>query len=363
MPELSAQIRHAKILIVDDNPDNLALIEGMLEAEGYSHVYSTQDPREVCKLYQEERFDLILLDINMPYMSGLEVMDELNRIIDGDYLPVLVLTAQTDNETRHRALERGAKDFLTKPFEYWEALHRIYNLLETRIYFNRQRLRADYLDAEVRQRTEEVRSLQLEIIRRLGRAAEFKDNETGMHVIRMSKSCQVLALAAGLSEEHAEMLLYASPMHDIGKIGIPDRILLKPGQLDEDEWKIMKQHAEMGCEIIGEHTSDLLRMACTIAHSHHERWDGSGYPRGLKGEEIPIDGRITAICDVFDALTSVRPYKKAWPAKDALAYINEQAGKHFDPTLVAAFNQAYPAILEIADQYADEKAFHAHSAL
>ena len=359
MSDLAAQLRHAKILIVDDNAINIALLQAILETEGYSNVYSTQDGREVCDLHQREGFDLILLDIAMPVMDGIEVMRRLNQITHGDYLPVLVLTAQTDTTVRRRALEQGAKDFLTKPFEQWEVLNRIRNLLETRLYFNRQRLRADYLDAEVRQRIQEVRILQLELIRRLGRAAEFRDNETGLHVIRMSKCCQALARAAGLSEDHAEMLLYASPMHDIGKIGIPDRILLKPGPLTPDEWHIMRQHAEMGCEIIGDHPSELLQMACIIARTHHEKWDGSGYPRGLKGGEIPIDGRITALCDVFDALTSVRPYKAAWTPEQAMEWINEHAGKHFDPNLVAAFNRILPQILDIMTRYADEDIPHA----
>jgi putative two-component system response regulator len=353
MSEVEQEILNAKILIVDDNPSNVALLEGLLEEEGYRRIYSTTDSREVCALHQEQRFDLILLDIRMPHLDGIQVMEKLKEIIDGDYIPVLVLTAQIDIHTRRRALEQGAKDFLTKPFEDWEVLHRIRNMLETRIYFNRQRLRADILDQEVRKRTHEVRDTQLEIIRRLGRAAEYKDNETGMHVIRMSKSCQLLAQAIGLNEAHAEMLLYASPMHDIGKIGIPDYVLLKPGKLNEAEWEVMKQHAKIGSDIVGGHNSELLHMASIIALTHHEKWNGSGYPNHLQGEAIPLEGRIAAICDVFDALTSERPYKKAWSVEDAMAYINAESDKHFDPRLTHAFNRILPDILSLRQRYAD----------
>jgi putative two-component system response regulator len=353
MNTVEQEILNAKILVVDDNPTNVALLEGLLEEDGYTHIYATTDSREVCALHLEHCFDLILLDIRMPHLDGIQVMTKLKEIIDGDYIPVLVLTAQIDIDTRRRALEQGAKDFLTKPFDDWEVLHRIHNILETRVYFNRQRHRADSLDQEVRKRTREVRDTQLEIIRRLGRAAEYKDNETGMHVIRMSKSCQLLARAIGLSEDHAEMLLYASPMHDIGKIGIPDYILLKPGKLNEAEWEVMKQHAKIGSDIVGGHDSELLHMASVIALTHHEKWNGSGYPNQLKGEGIPLEGRITALCDVFDALTSERPYKKAWPVAQAIDYINAESGKHFDPRLTTAFNRILPDILTLRKYYAD----------
>jgi len=290
----------------------------------------------------------------MPEMDGFEVMEQLSKLIDGDYLPVLVLTAQTDTETRLRALEIGAKDFLTKPFDKTEVLQRIYNMLEVRILYNQQRNQSEILEAKVRERTQELSDTRLEIIRRLGRAGEYRDNETGMHVIRMSKSCQRMALAAGLGEEVAEVILNASPMHDVGKIGIPDAILLKPGKLNSEEWEIMKTHSEIGADILSEHSSDMIKMAQHIALTHHEKWDGSGYPNCLKGEEIPIEGRIAAICDVFDALTSDRPYKEAWPVEKAVTFINENSGSHFDPNLVKLFNEILPEILNIRNQYADD---------
>ena len=215
------------------------------------------------------------------------------------------------------------------------------------------RQHAEDLDAKIQDRTREVLETQLKLIQRLGRASEFRDNETGNHIIRMSRSCQLLALAAGLNEEHAECILHASPMHDVGKIGIRDEILLKPGKLTEDEFEIMKCHAEIGADIIGVHQSPVLEMARTIALCHHEKWDGSGYPRALAGEDIPIEARIAAICDVFDALTSIRPYKKAWLVEDAIGYLRQQAGKGFEPRLVELFIRLIPEVLVIRDDFAD----------
>ena len=345
--------RAARFLVVDDNPTNVLLLERILKDSGYENIRSTTDPREVAPLHKEERFDLILLDIRMPHMDGFQVMQALAEDIDEDYLPVLVLTAQTDQETRHRALELGAKDFVTKPFDRTEVLNRIRNLLEVRILFKQQKYQNEILETRVRERTEELYKTQLEIVRRLGRAGEFRDNETGMHVIRMSKGAQRLALAAGLGEGHAERILYAAPMHDIGKIGIPDRILLKPGKLDPREWEVMKTHVTIGADILADHPSELMQMARTIVLYHHEKWDGSGYPNGIQGADIPIEGRIAAITDVFDALTSERPYKQAWPIERAMALLNEEAGKHFDPELIGLFNDILPDILTIRDEYAD----------
>jgi putative two-component system response regulator len=298
----------------------------------------------------------------MPHLDGYQVMEKLSGNIKGDYLPVLVLTAQIDMGTRLKALEAGAKDFVAKPFDKTEVLNRIANILEVRALYNERKQQNEILEAKVKERTlelqernKELEETRLEIIRRLGRAGEYRDNETGMHVIRMSKSCQCLALAVGLGEEHAEQILQASPMHDVGKIGIPDGILLKPGKLDPEEWEIMKTHAEIGADIMGDFDSSLMRMAGMIAFTHHEKYDGSGYPNGTKGSGIPIEGRIAAICDVFDALTSERPYKEAWTVERALDLINEESGKHFDPELVRLFNEILPDVLTIREQYADEE--------
>ncbi len=359
--DVTNSLLDAKILIVDDQPQNVRLFEMMLSYAGYANVQSTSDSREVEGLYRENDFDLIMLDIRMPHLDGFQVMAQLSDRIKGDYLPILVLTAQEDMETRLKALEAGAKDFVTKPFDRMEVLKRIHNMLEVRFFHNERMRRTETLEAKVRERTSELQArndelerTRLEIVQRLGRAGEYRDNETGMHVLRMSKSCQRLALALGLSEAEADIILHASPMHDVGKIGIPDHILLKPGSLDVDEWETMKTHSSIGADIIGEHTSEPMRTAYTIASTHHEKWDGSGYPEGLKGEEIPIEGRIAAICDVFDALTSERPYKKAWPIEKATTLIHDQSGKHFDPQLVRLFDEVFSDILKIQQDYADE---------
>ena len=354
--DLQAKIKEAGILVVDDNATNVLLLTNILKQEGYQNISSTTDSREACPIYEKGGIDIILLDINMPHMDGFDVMRALADLVKKetfDYIPVLVLTAQTDKETRLRALEYGAKDFITKPFERVEVLHRIQNMLEVRILHRMQQQQNIILEEKVQERTQELHESRLDIIRRLGQAAEFKDNETGMHVVRMSKACELLARSAGLEESMCRMILHASPMHDIGKIGIPDRILLKPDKLDAEEWDIMKKHAEIGADILSEHPSEIITMARTIALTHHEKWDGSGYPKGLKGEEIPIEGRITAVCDVFDALTSERPYKKAWSTEDSVNFIKENSGLHFDPNLVEHFLKILPEVLAIRDEFSD----------
>ncbi|MCW9034887.1 MAG: response regulator [Rhodospirillales bacterium] len=343
----------SKIVIIDDNPTNVALLEDMLDEEGYENLVCFTDPREALSHCQNEEVDLILLDIRMPHLNGIQLMEQLADKIHSEYLPIIVLTAQKDAETRENALRVGANDFLNKPFEQWEVLLRIHNTLVTRMLYSGQRNRAEELEALVQERTKEIRKTQLEIIRSLGRAGEFRDNETGAHVIRVSLSSQLLALKSGVSETQAELLMYASPMHDAGKIGIPDRILLKPGKLDEEEWEIMKTHAEKGAEIIGDHDSEVIRLARTLAIAHHERWDGTGYPKGTKGETIPIEARILSICDVFDALTSARPYKSPWSIESALNLIKEESGKAFDPTLVENFIGIVDQITSLRNTFPD----------
>ncbi len=356
MTERQAVQADARILLVDDQEANNRVLEMMLSAEGYKAVYSTTDPGSVAERYRRERFDLIVLDINMPGMDGFGVMKSLQGIDPTDYLPILVLTAQGDQATKLRALRAGAKDFLGKPFERVEILTRIGNMLEIRLMHRQVRDQNRILETKVQERTRELHDTRLEIIRRLGRASEYRDNETGLHIIRMSKYSERLALAAGMSAGEAEMLLNASPMHDVGKIGIPDSILLKPGKLDSGEWEHMKRHTTIGAEILAGHDSELMRLASVVALTHHEKWDGSGYPMGLAKEAIPHAGRIVALCDVFDALTSDRPYKTAWDVGEAAAYIKSNSGIHFDPDLAGLFERVLPEFLEIKAQYAEPSA-------
>lgn len=348
-----ADLLGATILVVDDEPANVKLLDRMLSVSGYRNVVATQDPRVVLDLFRQHRFDLVILDLNMPHLDGFEVMARLHGL-DGEQIPpILILTAQNDQEQRVRALKNGARDYVTKPFAVDELLARVRNLLEIQLYQRAMRERNHVLEERVRERTREIYETRLQIVRRLGRAAEYRDNETGLHIVRMSKISALLGEAAGMDAHACELLLNASPMHDIGKIGIPDHILLKPGKLDADEWTIMKTHASIGADILSGDGSELLSMASEIALCHHEKWDGSGYPRALAGEDIPLVGRIVALADVFDALTSERPYKKAWSVDEALAYIDDNRDKHFDAALVRLFRSRLDGILDITRRYAE----------
>ena len=350
--ETALSFQQAKILVVDDEASIVALLEEMLTIAGYTQIRTTTDARRAIVMYQEWRPDLVLLDIHMPDLDGFEVMDTL-RDLEQDYLPLLVLTADATWDVQQRALEGGAKDFLRKPFEPIETLARIRNIIEVRLLHQALRRQNSLLETQVRLRTQELHETRLEIVRRLGRAVEYRDNETGLHVIRMSHYAASLGRVIGMSPSECDILLNSCPMHDIGKIGIPDRILLKPTPLDSDEWVIMQSHTTIGAELLAGHSSDLMRTAYQTALTHHEKWDGSGYPRGLQGEAIPLVGRITAICDVFDALTSERPYKSAWPVDDAVAEIHKRRGTHFDPELVDRFDLILPEILDIHRRYAE----------
>jgi len=355
--DIVQEIFQAKILIIDDELANVKLLQKILEKKGYQNVQGITDPREVEVLCHKTEFDAFLLDIRMPHIDGYGVMALLSHFFVNDYMPVLVLTAQTDRETRLKALESGAKDFLTKPFDQLEALTRIYNLLEVRLMHKKIRDQNKTLEEKVEARTKELYETRMEVINRLGLAAEYRDNETGNHIIRMSRYAQLLALEYGLSSEQAEIILNASPMHDIGKIGIPDRILLKPGKLDQEEWETMQTHVAIGAEILSGHQSGLMEAAKRIALHHHEWWDGSGYPNGLQGEEISIEGRICAIADVFDALLSERPYKKPWSVEKALTLIDEEAGKHFDPDIAPLIRKILPEALKIMAEFSDTGVF------
>jgi putative two-component system response regulator len=355
MMNLDQNLFEAEILIVDDERPNILLLERLLKASGYSHIRGTDDPRRVQDLLGERDADLVLLDLRMPYMDGFQVMEQIHSSVEvgDDYLPVLMLTAEHDPKIKLRALELGATDFLLKPFDRAEVASRVRNILQVRLLNKRVRQQNAELEFKVRERTRELDETRLEIIRRLGIAAEYRDNETGMHIVRMSLFAQAIALRHGLSSEQAELLLNAAPMHDIGKIGIPDRVLLKKDKLDTDEWHIMRSHTTIGAQMLSGHTSPLLQMAAEIALSHHERWDGSGYPQGLSGEAISLEARIVAVADVFDALLAERPYKKPWPEHEAIAEIQRLASKQFDPAVVESFLSALPELREIRARYRD----------
>ncbi|MFA5679117.1 MAG: HD domain-containing phosphohydrolase [Pseudomonas sp.] len=341
------------LLIVDDEPVNLKLLDRILGNQGYQHLTLENDPREVVKRYRERRPDLILLDINMPHLSGYEVMAQLKALDDPLLPPIVILTAQAGKEHLLQALAAGARDYLTKPFDRTELLMRVRNLLEAHLAHRLIHEQKEVLESMVRARTEELRRTRFQVVQRLGMAAEYRDEETGGHILRMSHTCALLARTIGWDAEQAELLLHASPMHDIGKIGIPDAILLKPGFFEAHEWEVMKTHTTIGKRLLDGDDSELMRMASEIAYTHHEKWDGSGYPQGLKGKGIPLSGRIVALADVFDALMSPRPYKRAWAVEQALDAIRTSREKHFDPMLVDAFFDQLPAILAIRARYAD----------
>ncbi len=327
----------ARLLVVDDEPANLKLLSLMLRTEGYQRVELVQDPRQVVASFRLERPDLILLDINMPHLDGYAVMAQLKALGEPLMPPIVVLTAQSGEDFLLRALQGGATDFLSKPFNRRELMARVHNVLMAHLAHRMLHDHNEVLDQLVRQRTHELHASRLDLVRRLGRASEYRDNETGQHILRMSHASAQLARRAGWSEEAVDLMLNASPMHDVGKIGIPDGILLKRGALTDDERVVMQRHTLIGADILSGSDTPLLEMARDIALYHHERWDGSGYPRGLAGKEIPEAARIVAIADVFDALTSERPYKRCWPLEDALAYMQDQAGHHFDPELLTLF--------------------------
>ncbi len=324
----------ARILIVDDEPASIRSLTHLLNAAGYVHVRSTSDPTEVHSLYRERDPDLVLLDLQMPGLDGIGVLEQLRAEAPAHaYLPVLVITGDGSRDARHRALAAGAKDFLTKPFELEEILLRIGNVLHTRFLHRELTAHNQALEQRVSERTRELDSAHLDTLERLALAAEFRDDETGRHTERVGEIAALLAHALGLPEEEVFLIRRAAPLHDVGKIAIPDAVLRKPGPLTSEEWTTMQGHARMGAHILTGGRSQVIQLAEQIARSHHEQWDGDGYPDGLAGEAIPLPARLVRVADVFDALTSDRVYRSAWPAGEVLAYIQEYAGRRFDPRI------------------------------
>ncbi|MFQ5992426.1 MAG: HD domain-containing phosphohydrolase [Nitrospiraceae bacterium] len=331
------QITNAKLLLVDDEMHNLQLLEAMLREAGYTRITSTSDSRQVLPLYLEHQPDLLVLDLKMPHLDGFAVMRQLTpRVSNGGYLPILILTAEITPEVKHEALRSGAKDFLTKPFDTTEVLLRIRNMLTTSFLQRELRSQNEHLEEQVRGRTRELDEAQLEILRRLALAAEYRDDETGEHTLRVGQLSAILAEHLGWLPGQVELMRRAAPLHDIGKIGIPDRILLKANDFTARDLEEMRDHVTIGSKILSGSRSSLLQLAEVIALTHHERWDGTGYMR-LKGQDIPMSGRIVTVADVFDALTHRRPYKEAWSLERARAEIAAQAGRQFDPQVVEAF--------------------------
>jgi putative two-component system response regulator len=328
--EVSRHLSSARLLLVDDQEGNLRLLRRLFAKAGYTQVEATRDPREVPGLYERLRPDLILLDLHMPGLDGFGVLEGLARIVPADeYLPVLVLTGDLTREARERALKMGARDFLTKPIDPTEVLLRSENLLETRFLHLK-------MNERVLTRTRELEESRLEALERLARAAEFRDDATGQHTRRVGEIAGSVAEALGWEGEMVQKLRRAAPLHDLGKVGIPDAILLKPGRLTPEEFEVMKGHSRLGAELLAGSRSELMRMAEEIALAHHERWDGTGYPEGRRADEIPPAARIVAVADFFDALTHDRPYRRAVDRATTLDMIAHGRGRHFDPVVAEA---------------------------
>ncbi|HEX7087815.1 MAG TPA: HD domain-containing phosphohydrolase [Vicinamibacterales bacterium] len=326
----------ARILVIDDQESNLLLLDRILRHKGFTAIETLADSRRAVERFRAFRPDLVCLDLRMPHVSGLEVLEALQPHSAGaDYVPVLILTAETSPDARQKALSMGAKDFLNKPFDRVEALLRIQNLLETRMLYLELRGQNERLDQKVRERTHELEEAQQEILARLALASEYRDDETGEHTRRVGHLAALLARELGLSEEEVELIRLAAPLHDIGKIGIPDAVLMKAGRLTPEELTLMKAHTDIGARLLSGSRFPLLRLAQEIARTHHENWDGSGYA-GLRGAEIPLASRIVAVADAFDALTNDRPYRPATTIRKAVEEIQREAGRQFDPDVVDA---------------------------
>ena len=335
-----------RVLVVDDEPANVRLLERILRREGDVEVLSTSDPREAMPMVEAHSPEVALLDVNMPHLDGLTLLGMVvRRHPVRAAFPVIVLTADANPDTKHRALREGASDFLVKPLDAVEVVLRVRQQLEWRRIHAELTAQAEILERQVGERTRDLEEAQVEILDRLARATEARDDDTGEHVGRVAATTGAIARAMGVDEGEARLMEQAVRLHDVGKISVPDGILLKAGPLDADERVAMQAHAAEGARILGGSRFDLLRRAEEIAAGHHERWNGTGYPSGAIGEEIPLAARIAAVADVFDALTSARPYKKAWSLKDAVREVVRGAGDHFDPAVVEAFLTALPEIL------------------
>ncbi len=373
--EPTVAVATSRVMIVDDENINIKVARKYLENEGYQHFFPVLDPRQAIPTASSEHPDVILLDIMMPHMSGIEVLRQLRWTPKLAHIPVVILTASTDRDTKLESLQLGATDFLAKPIDPAELIPRIRNALTVKAYQDHLKGYATKLEDAVRQRTAELALSRLEVVHCLARAAEFRDDVTGKHVIRVGRYAGIIGLKMGMSQEQAQLLEFAAQLHDVGKIGVPDEILQKPARLSPEEFQAMQKHCSYGVHIfeqmkadqiemyqrhslLGEKLLDcaqspLIRLAARIALSHHERWDGTGYPIGLEAEDIPLEGRITAVADVFDALSTARSYKPAFPASKCFSMMEEGRGTHFDPQVLDAFFSARKEIVEVQMRYVD----------
>jgi len=343
------------VLIVDDSDINLTLIKALVLKLGECTPVLFDNPLKALEWCREHVPDLVIVDYMMPDIDGLRFISAFRALHGRDEIPMLMITANDQKDVRYEALLGGANDFLTKPIDRVEFSARVRNMLSLRQSQKFLADRAEHLAELVEERTREIRNREKELIFRMSRAAEFRDPETGAHIQRMAHYSQVIAQGLGLDAATQQLILEAAPMHDVGKIGIPDYILLKPGKLTPEEFEVMKGHGRLGFELLKDSGSDILRAGAEVAISHHEKFDGSGYPHGLKGSKIPLFGRIVAVADVFDALSSERPYKKAWPLDKARKFLEDGRGQHFDPLCVEAFLAGWERILDIRQRFTDEE--------
>ncbi len=356
-----SDINNSLILVVDDNPANLKVISGFLKSEGYHNIIESTQPLEALHLLTDRKPDLLITDMMMPEMNGAELIFEVKDNPETSWIPCIVVTADHSAQTLQDAFDAGASDFLTKPItDRTILLVRVRNFLIHSLLFKNVIADKDCLQGEVLKKTQELnlKNLELagttiEIIYRLSKAAEYRDNETGEHILRMSKYSAILAKTLGYDSKFVDNILHASPMHDVGKIGISDAILFKPGKLTNEEFDIMKTHTTLGKEILDKSDKKLLQIGAVIAETHHEKWNGRGYPYGLKGLEIPDESRIVAVADVFDALTMKRPYKEPWPVEKALELIKSESGEHFEPVVVEAFFKSIEEILKVKGEHSE----------
>jgi putative two-component system response regulator len=369
----AATVKLSKLMVVDDEPTNVKIVRRLLELEGFSQFVTTTDGRKAMTLIRDERPDCVLLDLMMPFVTGLDVLDEMRHDPATAHIPAIILTAVTDHKVRCEALKHGATDFLNKPVDPAELAPRVVNVLTVKAYQDQLLRYNQNLESAVRERTRQLEQAYREIGLVLARAAEYRDNDTGLHVVRVGRYARLIGEELGIVGDEADLLERAAQLHDVGKIGIPDAILLKPGRLTDDEFELMKSHCTFGDRILQPYTDDeqaadgdwregvgggggatpLLVLAHRIALSHHEHWDGSGYPTGLKGEKIPLEGRITAVADVFDALSSKRCYKDSFPVDECFGTMAEKRGSHFDPQVLDAFLRRRDDVVDVLMRYAD----------